>query len=224
MCIRQLLTSCPSRQQGTVSKSARQWLIESGCAVPPLLNEALVTFVRKLLEATWRLNCRSKAADFTRGGPLTPELLVTLPRFVAADAGRRGYGQMLDAFWEEADRSGIALASRGSVSAAAFCKARCKLKPQLLAALLAMFGAEVDRLHGRPFLWHGQRFFAVDGMRHPCNEDPSWPSTSTSRAAVSARKCWCRCATTSSVASHLPRPTHLRPRASGKSCASCSRT
>jgi hypothetical protein len=123
--------------------------------VPPLLNEALVTFVRKLLEATWRLNCRSKAADFTRGGPLTPELLVTLPRFVAADAGRRGYGQMLDAFWEEADRSGIALASRGSVSAAAFCKARCKLKPQLLAALLAMVGCATRNMGDTSVRAHG---------------------------------------------------------------------
>ena len=145
---------------------ARQSLTESGRTVLPSLNEALVTLVRKLLEATWRLDCRSKAADFTRGGQLTPELLVTLLLFMAADAGRRGYGLMLDAFWEEASRSGIALASREPVSAAAFCKARRKLKPQLLAALLAMVGAEVDRLHGRHLLWHGRRIFAVDGMRH----------------------------------------------------------
>ena len=145
---------------------ARQWLTESGYTVLPALNEALVSLVKKMLEATWKTSSRSKATDFTRAGPLTPELLITLLLFMAADAGRRGYGLMLDAFWEEAGRSGIALGRSEPVSAAAFCKARRKLKPQLLAALLAMVGAEVDRLHGTRLLWHGRRIFAVDGMRH----------------------------------------------------------
>jgi hypothetical protein len=97
---------------------ARQWLTESGATVLPALNEALVTLVRQLLEATWRRDCRSKATDFTRAGPLTPELLVTLLLFMAADAGRRGYGLLLDAFWEEASRSGISLSREEPVSAA----------------------------------------------------------------------------------------------------------
>lgn len=145
---------------------ARQWLTASGCTVLPALNEALVILVRQLLEATWRKDCRSKATDFTRGGPLTPELLVTLLLFMAADAGRRGYGLLLDAFWEEASRSGIALSCREPVSAAAFCKARRKLKPQLLAALLAMVGTAVGQRHTAKLLRHGRRVFAVDGMRH----------------------------------------------------------
>ena len=145
---------------------ARQWLTESGATVLPALNEALVTLVRQLLETTWRRDCRSKATDFTRAGPLTPELLVTLLLFMAADAGRRGYGLLLDAFWEEASRSGIEMSQAEPVSAAAFCKARRKLKPQLLAALLAMVGNTVGQKHAARLLWHGRRIFAVDGMRH----------------------------------------------------------
>lgn len=145
---------------------ARQWLTESGATVLPALNEALVALVQQLLAATWKKDCRSKATDFTRGGPLTPELLITLILFMAADAGRRGYGLVLDAFWEEANRSGIALACEEPVSAAAFCKARRKIKPQLLVVLLATVCNTVGQRHAARLLWHGRRIFAVDGMRH----------------------------------------------------------
>jgi len=145
---------------------ARQWLTESGATVLPALNEALVAIVRQLLEATWRRDYRSKATDFTRAGPLTPELLVTLLLFMVADAGRRGYGLMLDAFWAEALRSGIALSCEDPVSAAAFCKARRKLKPQLLAGLLTMVSEAISRKHAARLHWHGRRIFAVDGMRY----------------------------------------------------------
>lgn len=125
-----------------------------------------MSLVQKLLEATWRRDCRSKETDFTRAGPLNPELLVTLLLFMAADAGRRGYGLLLDAFWEEAGRSGISLPQEEPVSAAAFCKARRKLKPQLLAGLLAMVSNTITGRHAPTLLWHGRRIFAVDGMRH----------------------------------------------------------
>lgn len=125
-----------------------------------------MVLVRQFLEATWKADCRSKATDFTRAGPLTPELLVTLLLFLAADAGRRGYGLMLDAFWEDAKRAGIALPQEEPVSAAAFCKARRKLKPQLLAVLLAMVGDAIGRDHAARLRWHGRRIFAVDGMRY----------------------------------------------------------
>jgi hypothetical protein len=145
---------------------AHQWLTKSDLTVPPALNEALVTLVRELLQATWTKGYHSNATDFTRGGPLTPELLVTLLLFMAADAGRRGYGLMLDAFWEEASRSGIGLPQEDPVSAAAFCKARRKVKPELLVALLTMVGNTIARQHNARLLWHGRRIFAVDGMRH----------------------------------------------------------
>jgi hypothetical protein len=145
---------------------ARQWLTESGATVLPALNEALVILVRQLLETTWRRDCRNDPSDFTRAGPLTPELLVTLLLFMAGDAGRRGYELLLDAFWEEAARAGIALPREAPVSAAAFCKARRKLKPQLFAALLTIVGDTISREQAARLLWHGRRIFAVDGTRH----------------------------------------------------------
>jgi hypothetical protein len=145
---------------------ARRWLTISGSTVLPALNEALVVLVRQLLEATWQRDCHRSPGDFTRAGPLTPELLVTLLLFMAADAGRRGYGLMLDAFWEEAGRSGIGLSLDEPVSAAAFCKARRKLKPELLASFLAMVGKVIGEKHSDKLLWNGRRIFAVDGMRY----------------------------------------------------------
>lgn len=144
----------------------RQWLTKSGPVVRPALSEALVALVRHLLDATWKGECRSKATDFTRSGPLTPELLVTLLLFMAGDAGRRGYGLLLDGFWEEARRARITLPCEDPVSAAAFCKARRKLKPQLLASLLEMVSTEAGRRHAEQLKWNGRRIFAVDGMRH----------------------------------------------------------
>jgi Transposase DDE domain len=86
--------------------------------------------------------------------------------FMAADAGRRGYSLMLDAFWDEAGRSGIDLGQDAPVSAAAFCKARRKLKPDLLAALLAMVASVLRDKHSDTLQWNGRRIFAVDGVRH----------------------------------------------------------
>jgi hypothetical protein len=97
---------------------------------------------------------------------------VTLLLFMAADAGRRGYSLTLDAFWEEAGRSGIDLPQDEPVSAAAFCKARRKLKPALLASLLAMVGRVLGEQHAEALRWNGRRIFAVDGMRHNLQRSP----------------------------------------------------
>lgn len=131
-----------------------------------------MVLVRQLLEATWKRDCHSNSRDFTRAGPLTPELLVTLLLFMAADAGRRGYSLMLDAFWEDAGRSGIDLSQDEPVSAAAFCKARRKLKPALLASFLAMVANTIGEKHSVKLLWNGRRIFAVDGMRHNLQRSP----------------------------------------------------
>lgn len=145
---------------------ARQWQTESGATVLPALNQQLVVLVRDLLETTWGRDFRSRSTDFTRGGPLTPELLVTLLLFMAGDAGRRGYGQLLDEFWSEAQRAGIDLPREEPVSAPAFCKARRKLKPELLAILLTKVCDALAVRHEATLQWHGRRLFAVDGMRH----------------------------------------------------------
>lgn len=150
---------------------ARQWLTESGLTVLPALNQQLVVLVRDLLEMSWGREYRSRSTDFTRGGPLTPELLVTMQLFMAGDANRRGYGLLLDEFWSEASRSGIDLPRKDPVSAAAFCKARRKLKPELLAAMLTKVGDTLAELHGPTLHWHGRRIFAVDGMRHNLQRD-----------------------------------------------------
>lgn len=123
------------------------------------------------MEAAWGAEFRSRSTDFTRGGPLTPELLVTLLLFMAGDSGRRGYGHLLDEFWDEARRSDIALPCEEPVSAAAFCKARRKLKPALLSSLLTRVGDAITEKHEASLLWHGRRVFAVDGMRHNVQRD-----------------------------------------------------
>lgn len=121
---------------------------------------------------TWGREFRSCSTDFSRGGPLTPELLVTMQLFMAGDANRRGYGLLLDEFWSEASRSGISLPREAPVSAAAFCKARRKLKPELLTAMLTKVGEALAERHGATLQWHGRRIFAVDGMRHNLQRDP----------------------------------------------------
>ena len=105
---------------------------------------------------------RSRAA-FTRGGLLSPELLVTLLLYLVADAGRRGYHNLLDAFWDEARDHEIPLPCTQPVSSAAFCKARYKIQPALLRTLLHQAADQFDTHHGRDHRWHGMRVFAVDG-------------------------------------------------------------
>lgn len=145
---------------------ARQWLTESGITVPVHVNQQLVRLASELLEASWGLEFRSKSSDFTRGGLLTPELLLTLLLFMAGDAGRRGYDQLLEEFWAEAHRSGIDLPCDDPVSAAAFCKARRKLKPALFAALLNKVSSLLAERSDGWLRWRGRRIYAVDGMRH----------------------------------------------------------
>ena len=97
---------------------------------------------------------------------MTPELLVTLLLFMTSDSGRRGYKHLLDDFWDEARRSGIELPCEDPVSAAAFCKARRKLKPALMTSLLTRVCNAITDRHEESLLWQGRRVFAIDGMRH----------------------------------------------------------
>ena len=52
---------------------------------------------------------RRDPRDFSRGGPLQPELLTTLLLYMVGDAGRSGYRHLLDAFWDEARSYGLEL-------------------------------------------------------------------------------------------------------------------
>jgi len=102
---------------------------------------------------------------FSRRGPLSPELLVTLLLYLVADAGRRGYQHLLDAFWDEARSFGLMLPVDSPVSAAAFCKARQKLGPALIRQLLHEVADDFEARFGTNHLWCGHRVFGVDGSK-----------------------------------------------------------
>lgn len=108
---------------------------------------------------------RRRPHDFTRNGPLSPELVVTLLLFLIGDANRRGYGHLLDAFWDECASHGIALPTETPVSAAAFCQARAKLSTALLRHVLHLASLHFAQTFDDLWTWRGRRVFAVDGSK-----------------------------------------------------------
>jgi len=118
---------------------------------------------------------REREQDFSRSGPLSLPLLVTLLLSLVADAGRRGYQALLDAFWDECRDHHIPLPTEQPVSASAFCQARKKIAPEFLRFLLHQVSDRFDRAHGPAFRWRGHRVFAVDGARISTQRsDPLW--------------------------------------------------
>lgn len=89
--------------------------------------------------------------------------MVSLLLFLVADAGRRGYQALLDAFWDECLSFGIELPGESPVSAAAFCQARPKIEPALLHHLMQAVAEQFEALHGDSFRLKGHRVLAVDG-------------------------------------------------------------
>jgi len=122
---------------------------------------------RELFAGLWRSDvdlCDAAVpGGFTRAGVLSPDLLVTLLLFMVADAGRHGYQSLLDAFWDEAARVGIDLPCERAPSAASFCNARKKLRPQAIRGMLRTLAAGLLGRDERR--WRGLRVFAVDGSR-----------------------------------------------------------
>jgi len=104
--------------------------------------------------------------DFTRSGPLSPDLVTVLILYMVSDAGRRGYAHLLRGFWDEAAAHGIPLPCVEPVSAASFCEARQKITPTFFRELLYQVAAAV-RPHDDPArrLWKGRRVFAADGTK-----------------------------------------------------------
>lgn len=119
----------------------------------------------RLLSEAWSKEHFASEGFFTRGGPLTPELLVALVLYMCGDAGRRGYAQLLDEFWAQARLAGVSLPVAEPVSSAAFCLARRKLMPSLFDALLQLVREEFDTRHSELQRWRGRRVLAVDGTR-----------------------------------------------------------
>lgn len=108
---------------------------------------------------------RQGRAQFTRGGPLQPDLLVKILLFQVRHGDRRGYGHMLEAFWGEALAFGLALPREKPVTAQAFSAARAKLPSELVRALLHESASVFDREHGERFRFKGRRLLGVDGAK-----------------------------------------------------------
>jgi hypothetical protein len=102
--------------------------------------------------------------DFSRNGPLTPELLVTLLVYMVADGNRRGYRHLLDGFWDEARGYGLELPTEEPISAASFCTARHKITPELLRNMLHDIASTFETTFGSQ-RWFGRRVFAIDGAK-----------------------------------------------------------
>jgi len=107
----------------------------------------------------------SDPRDFSRNGPLTPELLITLLIYMVADGNRRGYRHLLDGFWDEARSYGLELPTEEPISAASFCTARHKITPELLCNMLHDIASTSFETTFKSQRWHGRRVFALDGTK-----------------------------------------------------------
>lgn len=110
--------------------------------------------------------CLSPGA-FSREGPLSRPLLLTLLLVMVADSGRRGYARLLEHFWGQAEDHDLPLPRGAPPSAAAFCKARQKVDAEALRFLNAQVFERIDDLAGSRQRWRGHRVFAFDVARIP---------------------------------------------------------
>jgi len=104
---------------------------------------------------------------------------------MVAQGDRRGYQHLLDEFWAEAEDQGVPLPSPAPVSAAAFCKARQGLKPELLRELLHRVGDQTDRtLPQGEGKWRGRRVFGIDGTTATARRSPElWDHFGSAKGA-----------------------------------------
>ncbi len=89
-----------------------------------------------------------------------------------ADGNRRGYQHLLPAFWDEARSHGLELPVQEPVSAASFCEARHKIKPELVRHMLQEIAATFPERTFKSSRWHGRRVFAVDGTKINLQRSP----------------------------------------------------
>ena len=127
----------------------------------------------KLLTGRLASGFKRGPESFTRSGPLTPELLITLLVYLVADGGRRGYRHMLAAFWDDAKDQGVVLPAGQAISAAAFCNSRQKLKSGAIRALLHDAVSAFDRQHGSRHRFHGRRVLGADGSKIAVQRGPA---------------------------------------------------
>lgn len=119
--------------------------------------------IRRPIASDFKLGRES----FTRGGALSPELLIALLVYMVTDGGRRGYQHLIDAFWHEAKLNRVPLPVDEPVSGAAFCNARKKLSSSAVRQLLRDTADEFDTRHGRRHRFGGRRVLAVDSSQFP---------------------------------------------------------
>lgn len=115
---------------------------------------------------------RRKERDFSRDGPLSPQLLTTLLLYMVADGNRRGYVHLLDGFWDEARSYGLSLPTEEPIAAASFCTARHKITSDLLRRLVHEVAGSFDKSFGKSLRWHGRRVFAIDGTKINLQRSP----------------------------------------------------
>ena len=125
----------------------------------------LLELISSILANASEPELRNNPYDFTREGTLTPDLLVVLLLFMVGDSNRRGYGHILDSFWDECASLGVPLPSEKPVTASAFCQARAKLSTDMLRHVLHEAAAKTERSFRKLSRWHGRRVFAVDGSK-----------------------------------------------------------
>lgn len=122
--------------------------------------------IARIVSTSCDPSLRRDPADFSRHGPLQPELLTTLLLYMIADGNRRGYRHLLDGFWDEARSFGLELPTEEPVSAASFCNARHKITAKHLRRMLQDLAADFfDDAFGTQLRWHGRRVFALDGTK-----------------------------------------------------------
>ena len=91
---------------------------------------------------------------------------MALGLYMIADGGRRGYLQLLDAFWDEARTFGLPLPTDRPVSGAAYCKARRKLPPATIRVLIHRLADRFEQKFRTTVRGAAsRRFLAVDGTK-----------------------------------------------------------
>jgi hypothetical protein len=99
--------------------------------------------------------------------------VVTLLLTMVSDAGRRGYGLLVEHFWSAARFAKVRLPRKNAVTGEAFCLARKKVPWIFLRLLLHQAAARFQTTFGPKFLWKGRQVFAVDGTKLPLLRDKS---------------------------------------------------
>ena len=90
---------------------------------------------------------------------------MTILLYMAGDSNRRGYGHLLDRFWDQAADFGIDLPSAEPVSAPSFCAARDKLAPEFLRSLIHEVYERVEADFPDDARFRGRRLLAIDGCK-----------------------------------------------------------